>query len=411
VEAAFMLSWILDHWILSGVIIGITVFITAIVLLRHNFNIFYIFDILKLRLRYGKNWRKYTFQGLPPSSCKVEELIRCDNNKEVPTTAEFPIDPELIAEKFQIEPELINFAAFAPRSITPNGTFGLDIWAYLPSQYSSVAKIARELGRDVNVGQKAGVPISRGAILTIKVDIPLLSVEDPVDTLVWSDEPANASFIIGVPADIPSGNYPGKAIISVAGLSIAKLVFLISVSTVKASNYVDHSSEVVYHKTAFASYASEDREEVLIRIHGMQKVAPRLNIFLDVLSLRSGENWPEKLKQQVPAQDTFFLFWSHNAARSVWVEREWKLALQTRGLEYIDPVPLEDPERAPPPLELHSLHFSDAYVAYIQYLRLKEKENENKNDSEQRPLTVRRCDAGHVMDPNWDTCPYCAAGM
>src|SRR5262249_48881432 len=53
--------------------------------------------------------------------------------------------------------EQVNFAAFAPRSITPNCTFILDIWAYLPFQYSSVSETARELGRDVNIGQKTSV--------------------------------------------------------------------------------------------------------------------------------------------------------------------------------------------------------------------------------------------------------------
>jgi TIR domain len=367
-----MLDWILDHWILSGAIVGITALIVALILFLRRYYLIRYVDLAPICFESDRQ------------------------PQEAPTIGRFPI-----------EPELINFAAFAPRSITPNCTFILDIWAYLPFQYSRVSEMARALGRDVNVGYKAGVPISRGAILTIKVDIAQLSVEDPVDTFVWNDEPANASFIIGVPVDTPSGNYPGKALISCEGLPIAKLVFLIAVSTIKVSNYVDRSSEVVYHKTAFASYASENREEVLSRIHGMKKVAPYLDIFIDLFSLRSGENWQAKLEQHVPTQDTFFLFWSHYAARSVWVKREWKLALQKRGLDYIDPVPLEDPDHAPPPPELRSLHFSDAYVAYIQYQRLKEKEREIKKDWERRLRTVGRCDAGHRLDPNWETCPYC----
>jgi hypothetical protein len=105
-----------------------------------------------------------------------------------------------------------------------------------------------------------GVPIARGAILTIKVDIRQLGVEDPVDTLIWTGKPANTSYIIEVPADAPIGNYPGIAVISCEGLTIAKLVFLISVSAIKDLNYKDYSSEIIYHKTAFASYASEDLE-------------------------------------------------------------------------------------------------------------------------------------------------------
>ena len=82
-------------------------------------------------------------------------------------------------------------------------------------------------------------------------------------------------------------------------------------------------------------------------------------------------NGEKKLEEHVPTKDTFYLFWSHHAAQSIWVEREWRLALAKRGLNYIDPIPLEDPETAPPPPELKLLHFADAYVTYILFLRLK----------------------------------------
>jgi hypothetical protein len=101
----------------------------------------------------------------------------------------------------------------------------------------------------------------------------------------------------------------------------------------------------------------------------MKKVLPELDIFLDVLSLRSGQDWEQQLRLQIPAKDVFFLFWSANAACSMEVEKEWRLALELRGLEYIDPVPLVDPRESPPPKELASLHFNDLYLAYIQSSR------------------------------------------
>ncbi|MCI0559859.1 MAG: toll/interleukin-1 receptor domain-containing protein [Nitrososphaera sp.] len=165
--------------------------------------------------------------------------------------------------------------------------------------------------------------------------------------------------------------YAGRALIGYQGITIAKVVFVVSVARQEPSEYVDRSAGAVYPRTAFASYASENREEVLSRIQGMKKIAPDLDIFVDVLSLRSGQNWQAKLEEHVPKKDIFYLFWSQPAACSEWVEREWRLALQRRGLNYIDPVPLEEPDRAPPPQELSALHFSDAYVAYIAYERLK----------------------------------------
>ncbi|WP_459873215.1 TIR domain-containing protein, partial [Endothiovibrio diazotrophicus] len=96
--------------------------------------------------------------------------------------------------------------------------------------------------------------------------------------------------------------------------------------------------------------------------------------------LRSGQDWRRKLEEQVPNKDIFYLFWSQSASCSEWVEREWRIALSKRGIRYIDPVPLEGPEYAPPPLELSSLHFNDAYLAYISYARMKQESRPRRAD-------------------------------
>ena len=41
--------------------------------------------------------------------------------------------------------------------------------------------------------------------------------------------------------------------------------------------------------------------------------------------------------------------------------------MEQRGLDYIDPVTLEDPNEAPPPEELRELHFNDSYLAFMKY--------------------------------------------
>ncbi len=96
----------------------------------------------------------------------------------------------------------------------------------------------------------------------------------------------------------------------------------------------------------------------------MKKIAPDLDVFLDALSLRSGDLWESRLAEEVISKDVFYLFWSQSAAKSPWVRREWQHALANRGLQYIDPVPLETPEVAPAPAELAALHFADAFATY-----------------------------------------------
>jgi hypothetical protein len=98
----------------------------------------------------------------------------------------------------------------------------------------------------------------------------------------------------------------------------------------------------------------------------MQKILPKLEVFIDVISLRSGQKWEQELWKVIPTYDVFYLFWSANARRSDWVDKEWRCALKTRNLDYIDPIPLVSPEEAPPPPELASKHFNDWMLPYMR---------------------------------------------
>jgi hypothetical protein len=111
-------------------------------------------------------------------------------------------------------------------------------------------------------------------------------------------------------------------------------------------------------QTAFASYASSDRKAVCERLQGLQSIG--VDVFLDCLDLRAGENWEEALQGAVVSKDVFLLFWSVAASRSQWVAREWRTALEVRGLEYIVPNTLETGS-CPPPKELAALHFGSRY--------------------------------------------------
>lgn len=268
--------------------------------------------------------------------------------------------------------DVVVFTAHAPRWVAPSAKFVLDIWACLKDQLVTVA----ELARGESVGQKMGVPIERGTLITISLDIPDLAVRDPVDHLVWCGEPANASFQITVPKHLSHGDYLGTAKIAASGIPIARIDLGLSITNeVYPETPAEFKRRITIAsrtKTAFASYASEDRAEVLSRIQGMKKIAPDLDIFIDSISLRAGDDWKQQLESVVPNRDTFFLFWSRFAKESAWVEREWKLALAKRGIDYIDPVPLVDPDIVPPPRRLRKLHFGDAYLAYIEYQRSKE---------------------------------------
>jgi ATP-dependent Clp protease ATP-binding subunit ClpA len=98
----------------------------------------------------------------------------------------------------------------------------------------------------------------------------------------------------------------------------------------------------------------------------MQKIARELEVFLDVVSLRAGQYWERELWTAIPQHDVFYLFWSQAASQSEWVRKEWQCALKTRGLDFIDPVPLASPDDVPPPPELAEKHFNDWVLAFMR---------------------------------------------
>jgi hypothetical protein len=258
------------------------------------------------------------------------------------------------------------FSAYSPSFVAPGSNFLLDIWAHTSRQTREVLERAREMGRDILSGSKGPNLIDRGSVLTVEIDLPGFQVEDPTDVMTWLGEPTNVSFPIRASENLRPGLYTGRARIACMGIAICKLRFQITLTPEEDLNPRQLPSESFHPATAFASYASEDRDEVLGRVQGMQKANPNLDVFLDVMSLRSGTNWREELEMQVPRKDTFYLFWSRHAATSEWVDLEWRLALDQRGIDYIDPVPLEDPSEAPPPAELHDLHFNDHFLAFMK---------------------------------------------
>jgi len=210
-------------------------------------------------------------------------------------------------------------------------------------------------------------------VLTVRLDCPLLAIEQDVQPLPWSGSETVASFNVRLPQDgDPAGRLwavRGRFEVRAAGgLTIAEVRFETRIGKAAAGQRLQPmplSNPTPAPRTAFASYSSEDRIDVLQRIDGLKKGMPNIDVFLDFEKLRSGDDWQQKLVAYIRTSDIFYLFWSSAAARSPWVEREWRQAYQERGIGFIDPFPLESPALAPPPKELEQLHFNSVYVNYI----------------------------------------------
>jgi HEAT repeat protein len=264
--------------------------------------------------------------------------------------------------------DAVSFTLVSPARFAPGQPGVFTVWAHLPTRSAEILALARNTygDGDFRTQIKWGARVMRGAQLTVRLKLPAFVVDDPEDDFFWEGEIGNATFPVLAPEGIKAGTYPGIVTVHVEAIRIAKLHFAVDVAESQGPLTALPAREERCRK-AFASYASEDRPEVLARVQGMQKAARLLDVFLDVHSLRSGENWEKRLMQEIADRDVFYLFWSAAASRSAWVEKEWRKALELRGIDYIDPVPLVSPAEVPPPKELGDhLHFNDWVLAYLR---------------------------------------------
>jgi|GEM_PF-2144657 len=265
----------------------------------------------------------------------------------------------------------VHFSVTAPSSVQPGDSFVIDVWAHLEREREKIIKMAREAfaAGEISIKSKGPAKIARGTVLTVRLRVDEVSIEEPEDLILWEGKSGNASFIVKVPTGIAIGPKAGLATIHIDGLRIARVDFILQIGA-KSPVAVLPAQQQQQHRTAFVSYASVDRDRVLPRVQGIQKVDKGLKVFMDMLSLFSGQDWEQELWRVIPTSDVFYLFWSKNAKKSEWVEKEWRCALQTRGIDFIDPVPLDSPDEVPPPPELASKHFNDWVLAFISGKRL-----------------------------------------
>ncbi len=259
----------------------------------------------------------------------------------------------------------VHLAVITPSVLMPGGVHVLSIWAYLRKYRAQVMEMVHnEVRGQPLIITQGPARVLRGAVLYVSVRIEGVSVEPPAKPLVWDGKSGKTTFALTVPKYCKRGSRHGVAQFYVNGLEIARVDFALKIRS-RPTIYTRQLRvrDKRYH-SAFASYAHEDQEAVLARVHGLEKAG--VNVFLDVLSLRSGDHYEEVLFKMIPRQDVFYLFWSEAASRSKWVDREWRLALKLRGIDYIDPFPLPSSERVAPPPELKAkLHFNDSILPHF----------------------------------------------
>ena len=263
----------------------------------------------------------------------------------------------------RIKMDKVFFSAIAPQSFAKGEYSIIDIVMYNEEFRGIVDEIIKNAEESVKETKSGVLVANEHSRIKIVLTSPDFTIEDNVEEQEWHGEYLKFSFAVELPQQ-----YKKKQILFIATVYIddviaTKLKFIAKNRAFKEQRLDVLREDVL---SAFVSYASQDRNRVAMIIQGMKKARPDMDIFFDVDSLRCGEDWENTLWSEIDKRDVLFLCWSQFARDSKWVNAEWRYALEHKGEDCIEPIPIESPDACPPPKELNKKHFNDKLLYIIE---------------------------------------------
>lgn len=257
----------------------------------------------------------------------------------------------------------VQFSAVAPNRVVPGKYLPINIVMYEDAFRKTVDDIVRSHEEGAKESKSGYQDVERNSLIKVTLTSPDVVIEDGEEEQKWAGKYLDFEFAAKIPNDFAEEQILFSATVYINDLIATKLKLILDCERKPKRNVTVTREDVV---SAFVSYASQDRSRVAAIIQGMKKARPDMDIFFDIESLRSGQKWEEALKSEISNRDILFLCWSKFARDSKWVDMEWRYALESKGEDCIEPIPIDSPEVCPPPVELQQKHFNDRMLYIIK---------------------------------------------
>lgn len=257
----------------------------------------------------------------------------------------------------------VQFSAVAPNRVVPGKYLPINIVMYEDAFRKTVDDIVRSHEEGAKESKSGYQDVERNSLIKVTLTSPDVVIEDGEEEQKWAGKYLDFDFAAKIPNDFAEEQILFSATVYINDLIATKLKLILDCERKPKRNVTVTREDVV---SAFVSYASQDRSRVAAIIQGMKKARPDMDIFFDIESLRSGQKWEEALKSEISNRDILFLCWSKFARDSKWVDMEWRYALESKGEECIEPIPIDSPDVCPPPVELQQKHFNDRMLYIIK---------------------------------------------
>lgn len=273
--------------------------------------------------------------------------------------------------------ENVQFTVYRPRVVRPGEWKTLLAFAHLserppddpedsPDPLQEVRRRAGQmLGGEVDqyqdLHEDASAPIPAEGELTFVPEMNGIEFNPPRLSFLWNESVHQAAFRLRALPAVDGSMARGQMCVYLGSIVVAQIPLRIEVNAARPAAAQDASfvpASAARYRKIFASYSHRDAPVVQeFERYGRAMGDEYLR---DVIQLRSGEVWNDRLFQMIDQADVFQLFWSSAAMRSEYVRREYQYALSLNRECFVRPVYWEEPlpeSAGLPPENLRALHF------------------------------------------------------
>jgi hypothetical protein len=283
--------------------------------------------------------------------------------------------PVAVVGQPQETSEVVDCSVFAPPSAPAGKSMFVQVFLHAPEQLDRAEGIATKIDQGSRLRSIATLQteVAGGQRLAITLDCLELAPDVAHKEIVWRGHPQAVSFRITIPQGTRHGQEFFPIVrVSIEGVPVGFLEFSIGCHDEPIGEADGSGKDARRYRYAFLSHASQDRKEVTKFARALS--AAKIGFFQDILSLEPGDEWEERLFQEIDRCDVFYLFWSKHGAASEMVQREaehaHRRASRSRAkIPDITPIRLDAsslPKHPPHSAWMEKIHFDDYFRKLIE---------------------------------------------
>ena len=260
--------------------------------------------------------------------------------------------------------EEISFTSYHPKEGSVEYWHTLLVYTHLTSVLKKVQNDAKRFSDLIKSPRetivKSSILVFRGYELSVVPSCEGVTFNPERVSFKWHEDFHRQEFRFKADKSLSGDAARGQISIYLGPLVIGTLKFAMLFSEGEEENrsVPDHEEHAkLYGKDdVFISYSRKDTE--IARTFKTILSATGMDVFLDVDSLRSGQEWQPELLRRIENAKIFQMFWSENYSQSENCRMEWQHALKQNKTEgYIRPVFWKKPLLPNPPDELSKFNF------------------------------------------------------